>query len=734
MSNDPAISVIVPVYKVEAWLPACVQSLLGQTFRDFELILVDDGSPDGCGRLCDGYALADSRVQVIHRPNGGLSAARNSGLAAARGEYIAFVDSDDVVLPDYLERLYAACRAAGADMAVCAVQDVAENGEPLPQPVFTGPTGEGVFEGRRLLEEFFGPASTYYTVAWNKLYKAHLWRDLRYPEGLLHEDDAVAHLLYWNCGKVACLAQPLYHYRLRQGSICRTGITPAAFDGVSAHAAWCRFFAAQGHPDLAGKALPGCWRRYLSLCAAAKAQLSWPLAARWHACQAEMRALLPLLAGCAGLSAAEKRSCRRWAKKALPLPPAGEKPRVALLLPPGLPVPAVQGGAVETLAQHLVQQNGLQGQLELAVVCQYDDAAAALAGRWPDTLFYYQTLPAQTLLHRLRLRAAAAVGRPLHWQRWYAAPLPFLKRLNARWYLAEGGDLTGWQQASRVLGRGRFVAHLHGETAGSPLLHDLYAHALCISDYVRGRWLAGGTATPQSAALLPNCVDLSLFCPTPAQPDESAALRKRLGLAPNDFVVLFCGRTSPEKGVHQLLAAFEKLDDAAIKLLVVGSPFFGAAADSDYQQGLRRAAQALGERVKFTGFVPNAQLPAYYRLADAACLPALWQEPAGITAIEAMACGCPVIATQSGGMPEYLQGSGAVLLPRSQVYENERLADVPGAPPLANTIAAAILQLRADPARRAKMAQKGAAAALRYSAECYYKTLLAALAGWEGTT
>ena len=93
----PAISVIVPVYKVEDCLPACAESLLGQTFTDFELIFVDDGSPDGCGALCDGYAAQDSRVKVIHQKNGGLSAARNSGLDIARGETIAFVDSDEVV-------------------------------------------------------------------------------------------------------------------------------------------------------------------------------------------------------------------------------------------------------------------------------------------------------------------------------------------------------------------------------------------------------------------------------------------------------------------------------------------------------------------------------------------------------------------------------------------------------------------------------------------------------------
>ena len=730
-AKRPAISVIVPVYNVEDCLPACAESLLGQTFTDFELIFVDDGSPDGCGALCDGYAAKDSRVKVVHRQNGGLSAARNSGLDIAQGEAIAFVDSDDLVAADYLEKLHAALGESGADMALCAVEDVDEAGAPLNERVLTVPEETGVFGGKELLANFFGPASTCYTVAWNKLYRRKLWQDLRYPEGRIHEDDAVAHLLFWQAEKVVCLSDVLYFYRLRQGSICRTGLRPSAFDGVDAAAARCRFFTAHDRPDLAALALPGAWRRYLALCAQCEeTALTWPLAARWQEAQAQMATLLPLLNACPGLSAREKLSCRRWAKRALPLPPKTDKMRVVLLLPPGLPVPAVKGGAVETLAEHLARQNARFKEMELAVLCQWDETAAGESARFADTLFYYQTPPVQTLGHRLKVRLSALLGKPVHWNRWYAAALPFLKRLDADWYLGEGGDLTGWRQASRALGRSRFAAHLHGETAGSAALDEIYSRALCISEFVRGKWLEGSGEAPESAALLPNCADLGLFCPE-GQKGETAALREKFGFSPTDFVVLFCGRTCPEKGVHQLLAAMNNIPDADVKLLVAGSPFFGAQERSDYADGLRKQAEALGQRVKFAGFVPNPKLPAYYRMANAACFPALWQEPAGITAIEAMACGCPVIATDSGGLPEYLAGSGAIILPRSERVENERLVPVPGVPPLEKTIAEAILTLKADPARAAAMAKAGREAAGRYAPASYYRTLLDALKGWK---
>lgn len=317
--SSAVISVIVPVYKVEPWLDACVESLLAQTFTDFELILVDDGSPDGCPALCDAWAAKDGRVRVIHRENGGLSAARNSGIAAAKGGYLAFVDSDDIVAPDYLGAMYAALTEHDADMALCGVEDVQEDGTSLSPQVLTVPDAPGCFEGRALLHAFYGENSPCYTVAWNKLYKASLWRELRYPEGMIHEDDAVAHELFWACDRVACLAQPLYFYRLRQGSICHTALTPARFDSVEALLRRVRFL--DGHsagPELLDKALTAAWLRYLSLCGELAAQQSTSAAVveRWQAVQRDMQTLLPRLGSCSGLSFLQKLSCRKWAKRA----------------------------------------------------------------------------------------------------------------------------------------------------------------------------------------------------------------------------------------------------------------------------------------------------------------------------------------------------------------------------------------------------------------------------------
>ena len=129
--EKPLLSIIVPVYKVENYLQKCIDSILAQTFTDFELILVEDGSPDGCPALCDAAAAKDARIRVLHQKNGGLSAARNAGLDVARGEWIGFVDSDDYIAPEMYETLYKAVQNTGADLALCDYAAVDEAGIPV---------------------------------------------------------------------------------------------------------------------------------------------------------------------------------------------------------------------------------------------------------------------------------------------------------------------------------------------------------------------------------------------------------------------------------------------------------------------------------------------------------------------------------------------------------------------------------------------------------------------------
>lgn len=222
--KTPELSIIVPVYKVEKYLDECIQSILDQTFTDFELILVDDGSPDSCPQICDAAAEQDSRVRVIHQKNGGLSAARNTGVEAARGNWLGFVDSDDFVAPDMYEKLYHAAVNAGADCAVCSIQLTDENGKQIETPPNMKLTA-GVYGQAALLEQLRGGWYPPLVVAWNKLYRWELFRTLRYPEGRLHEDNFVVAKLYLSMNSAVCIEDALYCYRQREGSITRSKCT-----------------------------------------------------------------------------------------------------------------------------------------------------------------------------------------------------------------------------------------------------------------------------------------------------------------------------------------------------------------------------------------------------------------------------------------------------------------------------------------------------------------------------
>lgn len=225
----PLLSIIVPVYKVENYLQKCIDSILAQTFTDFELILVDDGSPDDCPALCDAAAEKDARVRVIHQKNGGLSAARNAGLDAARGAWIGFVDSDDYIAPEMYEVLYQAVQSTGADLALCDYAEVDEAGTPCPQMHVSLSGGE--LTGQELLKRASG---LMVQLAWNKLYRRAIFTQLRYPEGKLNEDLFLIPEVCLQIQKAVVMPKALYYYVQRGGSIMSGNKTLRHFDAAEA--------------------------------------------------------------------------------------------------------------------------------------------------------------------------------------------------------------------------------------------------------------------------------------------------------------------------------------------------------------------------------------------------------------------------------------------------------------------------------------------------------------------
>lgn len=219
-SNEIRISVIVPVYNVAAYLPVCIESLQKQKFSGMEIILVDDGSSDEGGKLCDDYGRKDSRIVVLHKKNGGLSSARNAGIKKARGKYIGFVDGDDWVSEDMFGTLYRLAEAKQAEIAACRFCEIG------PQDVekTDGTSSVTVLDPEDMLKKFFLRQIT--ESVCDKLFLRELFCDVRFPEGEINEDTAVFVKLVMKSRKNVFLDSTLYFYRIREGSITKSGYSP----------------------------------------------------------------------------------------------------------------------------------------------------------------------------------------------------------------------------------------------------------------------------------------------------------------------------------------------------------------------------------------------------------------------------------------------------------------------------------------------------------------------------
>ena len=215
MSQEKAlISLIIPVYKVEKYLEKCIQSVINQTYENLQIILVDDGSPDNCGKICDEYAKKDHRIEVIHKSNGGLSDARNKGLEIAKGEYIGFVDSDDYIEADMYEVLYNLLKQYNADVSICNFYTVSQG----KISIKNADNGINEYNRIEILKEILLDKNIQ-SYAWNKLYKKELFDEIKYPIGKKYEDIGTTFYLLEKCNKVVVTGKSEYYYINRQDSI-----------------------------------------------------------------------------------------------------------------------------------------------------------------------------------------------------------------------------------------------------------------------------------------------------------------------------------------------------------------------------------------------------------------------------------------------------------------------------------------------------------------------------------
>ena len=215
--SSPLVSIIVPIYKVEPYLRRCLDSIVNQTYTNIEIILIDDGSPDNCPQICDEYASKDNRIKVIHKMNGGLSDARNSGIDISKGEYISFVDSDDWVDEKYIEILLDLTIKENADIVIGEYTKTQGVILQEKQNIWTK-----TYSSKEALIRLFSKNNITFTVSWGKLYKKELFNSIRFPIGKFHEDEFTTYILFYNSTKIVYTSKILYNYYQRAGSIVST--------------------------------------------------------------------------------------------------------------------------------------------------------------------------------------------------------------------------------------------------------------------------------------------------------------------------------------------------------------------------------------------------------------------------------------------------------------------------------------------------------------------------------
>ena len=227
--DNRMVSVIIPAYNVEQYVERCVYSVTKQTYRNLEIILVDDGSTDCTGIICDKLAKEDNRISVIHKTNGGLSDARNAGIDVSRGEYISFVDSDDYIASDMLEHMMnAMCET---DISMVVVGFWKQSGDARE---YCGPTTERVVSSEEALKDIY-IGHEIYPASWNKLYRRALFNNNRFAVGMINEDSEIITKLLMECNRVALVSKPLYIYMIREGSITQSSFSSKDYNGIKAY-------------------------------------------------------------------------------------------------------------------------------------------------------------------------------------------------------------------------------------------------------------------------------------------------------------------------------------------------------------------------------------------------------------------------------------------------------------------------------------------------------------------
>ena len=384
--------------------------------------------------------------------------------------------------------------------------------------------------------------------------------------------------------------------------------------------------------------------------------------------------------------------------------------RICVIMGDMLPVPAVWGGGIETLITSLAKQYSGKDGFQLTICSVYHPEAVKAAQQYPNVRFFWTHTKTvkHLLLHAIFLGVRLTTGkciRPL--QRHYNEIAQLFQEERFDLIIAEGGDMQAIVDIAKDYRREQFVNHIHFHYLPPENIVEHYGHVIGVSEFVTKEYL-NVCHMPVKTHILKNAIDLELFGRTVPEAQKQS-IRKKLGLSQEDFVVLFVGRIVESKGVLELMQAVTGLADKHIKLLIMGSANSGKWSFSPYEKKVKRLSEQNRDHILFTGYVDNAQVYQYAAAADVQCVPTMVEEAAGLVVLEAMAEGLPLIATKSGGIPEYACNDTALFVERDHIVVN---------------LQKAICYMKAHPEVRVQMSEKEKLQIREYDEEAYYQNFV----------
>ena len=379
--------------------------------------------------------------------------------------------------------------------------------------------------------------------------------------------------------------------------------------------------------------------------------------------------------------------------------------RVCLVSPGLLPVPATQGGAIETLMTTLMRQNERFHRMDLTVVSPDEPKARKLAEEYRSTRVVFLQSPGLPYKVANRVRNLWNRKKRSYVSAYYAKALAAVKKAGPfDAVVVEGGPCDALAPYEDYCDDA-LMYHLHYDPT-TPFHSTGYSRVIAVSEYVANSWKRNCLDPVTDVRVAHNGIDASKFQREFTEKDRKA-IRARLGFASDDFVALYCGRIIEVKGVLELLKAVQRIDDDRVKLMVVGSPDFAKSSRTPYLDKVQSLVDELGDRVAFTGYVPNDQVYQYSKSADVQVVPSLWEDAAPTVCMEAMAAGLPLLVTRSGGMQEYTTPECAVT-----VEKDERIVD---------SLADALRELSGDSKGLESMSEAALLRSRKYTEESFYR-------------